>query len=165
VSGHKLGFKQALLPAEIERFWQMWPRYIEEDLAPYGDPPMGESERAELLSFAHRDRWRKLSQRPVDPARLELMTLDGKVAGFVIYVIYHSEDGKCLIAEYCLLPEHRGKGLGRQFYEALENRLRQQGAGYFVLENQNPPSRAFWAGLGFIEDKGYAWSENAWVKQ
>jgi len=161
----KPGFKQALLHAELETFWRMWPRYIEEDLAPHGHPSMSEEEKAELLSFAHRQRWLKLSRREVDPARLELMTLDGKVAGFVIYVIYHSEDGKCVIAEFCLLPEHRGKGLGKQLYLALENRLRQQGAGYFVLENQNPPSRDFWAGLGFIEDKGYAWSENAWVKQ
>lgn len=90
-----------------------------------------------------------LYERAVDPLRVVFLQKEGQYAGFIVYVTYHSEDGKCFILEYCIDRTRRGKGLGAAFFQAFEERMRLEGATYIALNTSNAHNRRFWLAQGF----------------
>ncbi|MEY8303515.1 GNAT family N-acetyltransferase [Anaerosalibacter bizertensis] len=70
--------------------------------------------------------------------------------GFAAYVIYHSEDGKCFIVEYCIEPKWRNQGLGTKFFQLIERKTLKNGASYFELNFSNEDNIRFWKSNGFI---------------
>ncbi|MFR7893571.1 MAG: GNAT family N-acetyltransferase [Dysosmobacter sp.] len=57
--------------------------------------------------------------------------------------MFTGEDGKCFILEFCVLPEHRGGGMGTACARTLLNWAREQGAGYAELNCTTPPRQRF----------------------
>lgn len=75
-------------------------------------------------------------------------------------MIYTSEDGKCFIMEYCVYPEYRGKGMGRECADVLLDWARANGALYAELNyGGNDRRLRFWKSVGFIENGVDEWGE------
>lgn len=75
-------------------------------------------------------------------------------------VIYTSEDGKCFIMEYCVYPEYRGNGTGKECAKVLLNWAEEYGALYAELNyGSNDRRLRFWKSVGFIENGVDEWGE------
>mgnify|MGYP000762807829 CR=1 FL=1 len=77
--------------------------------------------------------------------------------GFALAAVFTGEDGKCFILEFCVLPEHRGGGMGTACARTLLNWAREQGAGYAELNCTTPPRQRFWGRLGFVANGADEW--------
>ena len=88
-----------------------------------------------------------------DDARLCIVFMqeENKNIGFAVYVIYHSEEGKCLIVDFCIKKELRNKGLGKIFFKLLLEYVKENGAQYLALNVSNENNKKFWKNNGFIE--------------
>ena len=71
--------------------------------------------------------------------------------GFAVYVIYHSEDGKCLIVEFNIDEAYRNKGIGSLFFKLLRKQVRTEQASYFALNLSNENNERFWMRNGLIK--------------
>ena len=86
---------------------------------------------------------------------LELLWLRGRAVGFIDYQIdrpggsWCFHPGRGCIRECYLLPEVRGRGLGRRLARYAENRLRRRGAArvYLTADTAAP----FWQALGYAD--------------
>lgn len=61
-----------------------------------------------------------------------------------MYCTYHSEDGKCFIIDYCILPEYRNDNLGTSFFNMVKEIEVSKGAKYFELNVSNKRNMNFW---------------------
>ena len=60
-------------------------------------------------------------------------------------VIYTSEDGKCFVMEYCVYPEYRGNGTGKECAKVLLSWAKGNGALYAELNyGSNDRRLRFW---------------------
>ena len=139
--------KELTAPEEAARFWEALYAYFRRDLFPAGSP-----DREEYLGYflggEYREAVESLHGREKDPLYYLAFLRGGREVGFAMPATYPSEDGKCLIMEFWVLPEHRG-GTGGACARALLDWARQRGAAYFELNAEEEPRRRFWAGLGF----------------
>jgi len=74
------------------------------------------------------------------------------IVGFAYYGTYLSEDGKCFISEFCILPDFRNKGLGKEYFNIIKKSEIERGAKFFELNVSNERNRHFWEMLGFKFD-------------
>ena len=75
-------------------------------------------------------------------------------------VIFTSEDGKCFIMEFCVYPEFRGNGTGKECAGVLLDWAKENGALYAELNHgSNQRRRHFWETVGFIENGADEWGE------
>lgn len=76
---------------------------------------------------------------------------DEKALGLVDLYLHQGEPGVAHLGLLLLLPEARGKGIGRKVVERLVRSLRKDG--FFALRasvgDENPEALRFWEGLGF----------------
>ncbi|MGN0786474.1 MAG: GNAT family N-acetyltransferase [Christensenellales bacterium] len=85
---------------------------------------------------------------------------DGQDIGFAMPVIFTTEDGKCFIMEYCVYPEFRGNGTGKECAGVLLDWARKNGALYAELNcGSNERRLRFWESLGFIKNGADEWGE------
>ena len=85
---------------------------------------------------------------------------NGQDIGFALPVIYTSEDGKCFIMEYCVYPEYRGNGTGKECAKVLLNWAEENCALYAELNyGGNDRRLRFWKSVGFIENGVDEWGE------
>ena len=75
-----------------------------------------------------------------------------EVVGFAYYGTYLSEDGKCFISEFSILPEYRNKGLGEAYFNIIKKSETERGAKFFELNVSNERNKHFWEKLGFKFD-------------
>lgn len=88
----------------------------------------------------------------------------GKVAGYAYACAPFSRAAYRWCAEPSIYvhPDHRGKGIGRKLYSALETLLRMQGyrVSYAIITSENTESLAFHKAMGYSvlsEFPGCAW--------
>lgn len=62
---------------------------------------------------------------------------------------YFSEDKKCFIVDFCVLPEFRRRGFGKACFRLLKEKETKKGADYFELNISTEDNRCFWESLGF----------------
>lgn len=98
-----------------------------------------------------------LHDRAENRIRYLLFERDGMDIGFALAVIYSTEDGKCFILEFCVLPEYRSGGTGAGCAEALFAWARDKGAAYFELCCDAGHRRRFWARRGFVPNGTDEW--------
>ena len=87
--------------------------------------------------------------------------LDGRLAGYLIAVTVLSFEHRGLMAEIdelFVVPEARGRGVGRQLVTGVERALAARGCVRLQLELGvvNTAARAFYQRLGFAPRAGYA---------
>lgn len=136
---------------DFEEFWKQREEYLFRDIFPNDTigTQIDEEQRAWLLSEEYKNHVDRLSNRQIDRLHLVFFEQDGAKIGFCTYCTYFSEDGKCFIINFCIYPEFRGQGFGKQCFNALEEKQYELGAKYFELNVSNEDNKGFWNCLGF----------------
>lgn len=153
----QITIKELTTSEEAARFWAELHSYFQRDLFPDdGSNPDREEELGYFLGEDYRAAIEKLHARQTDPLYYLAFLRGGAEVGYVMPATYPSEDGKCFIMEFWVLPEHRGGGTGRSCARALLGWIRQRGAAYIELNAEGEPRR-FWASLGFVPNGADEW--------
>ncbi|MDE6280513.1 MAG: GNAT family N-acetyltransferase, partial [Oscillospiraceae bacterium] len=141
--------KELTTAEESARFWEALYAYFQRDLFPDdGDHPDREEDLDYFLGEEYRETIEGLRRRERDPLYYLALLRDGREVGFAMPAMYPSEDGKCFIMEFWVLPEYRGGGTGHACAQALLAWARQQGAAYFENNADGEPRPRFWTSLG-----------------
>lgn len=148
---NKITLREIQSSRDIERFWQEMDAMLLRDVVPDHDlgEPMTPEEAAYFRSPDYREGIEALCRRREDPCRRAFFLRDGREIGFVLYVIYGREDGKCFLLDFCVYPPYRCQGLGKACFAALARRMEAEGAAYFELNTHCRRSARFWESLGF----------------
>ena len=75
-----------------------------------------------------------------------------EIVGFVVYCIYASEDGKCFVLDFYVIPSLRNKGTGSAFFALFKEWAEREGAAYFELNTHCVRALRFWKRQGFLEN-------------
>lgn len=153
---NQITIREAITENDVAIFWEQLHAYHKRDIFPDSD-----NENLEyFLGSAYHDYMIKMHSRRQDRCFFLFFCRNGQDIGFTMPVIYTTEDGKCFIMEYCVYPEFRGNGTGKECARVLLNWAREHGALYAEL---NPGSgegrRHFWESVGFIENGADEWGE------
>ena len=73
--------------------------------------------------------------------------------GFLMYVTYFDESGKCFLMEYYIEPDYRELGYGKLAYSKAEKYINEEGALYIELTPTNESNEGFWTSIGFNKSK------------
>ncbi len=136
---------------EIALFWKKFDYYITEIFKNSTLDDSNDTDVEWFFSEEYRNTIMKLYSRKTNPLRILFIEENGISIGFVMYVIYLDEDGKCFILEYGIELEHRNKGIGRKAYGLLESIVKNEGALYVELTGSNPNNIKFWESNGFAK--------------
>ena len=146
--------REATSPEDVERYWDEMALYFERDMQITPEDEdfdyfLGGQQRLDVEVIRERDK---------DRCSYIFFCRDGADIGFALPVIYTSEDGKCLVAEFCVLPEYRGGGTGTACAKALLHWAADNGAAYVELNNSGDARRErFWRRLGFVPNGTDEW--------
>ena len=145
--------RKAVTEEERSLFWERLRAYFCRDIFP--DPE--DEDRPYFLGDDYRRTMESLRTQPVHPVHWLAFSRNGQDVGFALAAVFTGEDGKCFILEFCVLPEHRGGGMGTACARTLLNWAREQGAGYAELNCTTPPRQRFWGRLGFVANGADEW--------
>lgn len=134
-------FKRLDSDEEFEAFWPELMAYMTEDLF-----AEDKTDLDYFLGEEYKAAMKALHKRASDTLAVEHILFEGEKIGFILYVIYDSEDGRCYVMEYRIDKPYRGQGHGRRAFEAF----RESGAGHFALTATNEDNLRFWKSLGFV---------------
>lgn len=150
---NEITIREAVTEQEIGFFWAQLRAYFNRDIFP--DPDSGE--KAHFLDDQYRSHMDALHQRERDRCYYLLLSRNGEDIGLALPVLYHTEDGKCFLCEFCVFPEFRGNGTGRKCGERFLAWARSMGAAYVELNCDTPQRQRFWGRLGFRENGADEW--------
>ena len=155
-TGKTIHIREAVTPEEVERFWQELHAYHARDIFP--DP--AEEDRAYFLDDSqYRAAVQRIHDREGDRCYYLLFQREGRDIGFALTALYPSEDGKCFVMEFCVLPEFRGGGTGTACARLLLDWAAAQGVQYEELNAADPRRIRFWSRLGFRPNGRDEWGE------
>lgn len=154
---NQITIREAITETDVALFWEQLHIYYKRDIFP--DP--NAEERDYFLGDEYRITMQQIHDRPQDRCYYLLFQRNGQDIGLALPVIYTFEDGKCFIMEYCVYPEHRGNGTGRECADVLLDWARANGALYAELNYGGNDGRLrFWKRVGFIENGVDEWGES-----
>ena len=153
---NQITIREAVTESDVAVFWEQLHIYHKRDIFPNPD-----SEDLEyFLSSEYYDHMMKIHSRPQDRCYFLFFHQDGQDIGFAMPVIYTTEDGKCFIMEFCVYPEFRGNGTGKECARVLLDWAKEHGALYAELNHgSNERRRHFWETVGFVENGADEWGE------
>lgn len=151
---NRITVREADTQQEVDFFWERLYEYFKRDICP---DPNDEDLEYFLDESCYRSDIEKLHIRDNDRVRYMLFKRDGEVIGITLAVIYSTEDGKCFIMEFCVFPEHRGRGVGTDCAEAFFAWAEKNGAAYYALCADGEPRRRFWTRRGFVQAGANEW--------
>lgn len=141
--------------AEEEFFRNELRAYFERDLFP--DPQ--DEDREYFLGEDYWESAEKLNMRDVDRLRYMLFSRDGVDIGFAMATIYGTEDGKCYLMEFCVLPQYRGGGTGHACAQVFFDWAYANGAEYIELNAHTQQRQRFWKSMGFVDNGVDDWGD------
>ena len=122
-------------------------------------PQMAELFKSAFAGEPWNDDWSDSTQlmeyiKDISGARNALnfgLLTDGKLTAISIGSLRHWWEGTNYnIEEFCVAPEHQGKGTGSRFMELIEQEARKRGAaGIFLQTDNDKPSYRFYLKNGF----------------
>lgn len=131
---------------DIKYFWDKRNEYMLKDIIPNCE--LGDKLTAHdiewFFSKEYKDHIMKLYKRNIDPLFIVFINQDKSNIGFMTYIIYNSEDGKCFILDYCIYQQYRNIGIGKIAYSLLEKDFINRGAAYINLNVSNTNNERFW---------------------
>lgn len=132
---------------EVDTFWGLFNRYINELAlhASLGD----DFDLAYFYSDEYREAIETLRTRQINPLNIFLIKKGGIMFGFLMYVTYFDEDGKCFLMEYYIDPGVRNLGYGKSAYSMAEKHIYAEGAKYIELTPTYDVNERFWRSVGF----------------
>ena len=153
---NQITIREAVTENDVAVFWEQLHTYHKRDIFP--DPDSEDLEY--FLGSEYYDHMMKIHSRPQDRCYFLFFHRDGQDIGFAMPVIYSTENGKCFIMEYCVYPEFRGNGTGKECAKVLLDWAKKHGALYAELNHgNNERRRHFWKSVGFIENGADEWGE------
>ena len=153
---NQITIREVVTETDVAVFWEQLHIYHKRDIFP--SPNTEDLEY--FLSSEYYDHMMKIHSRPQDRCYFLFFQRDGQDIGFAMPVIFTSEDGKCFIMEFCVYPEFRGNGTGKECARVLLDWTRENGALYAELNHgSNQRRRHFWESVGFIENGADEWGE------
>lgn len=153
---NQITIREAVTEKDVERFWEQLHLYHRRDIFQNSD---GE-ELEYFLGQEYREHMMKVSRRPQDRGYFLFFERCGQEIGFAMPVIFPSEDGKCFLMEFCVYPEFRGNGTGKECARTLLDWAAEKGALYAELNYGGDERRQrFWRSLGFLENGADEWGE------
>lgn len=146
----EIAIREAVTESDAASFWKQLRIYFEQDIFP---DPQDEDREYFLSDTEYRVHIQNIHDRPFNRCYYLFFHRDGRDIGFAMPVIYTEEDGKCFIMEFCVYPEFRGNGTGRECAGALLDWARENGALYAELNYGGNNRRLhFWERVGFIKN-------------
>ena len=153
---NQITIREAITETDVTAFWEQLHIYHKRDIFP--EPASEDLEY--FLGSEYCDHIMKIHSRPQDRCYYLFFYRDGQDIGFAMPVIFTSEDGKCFIMEYCVYPEFRGNGTGKECAKVLLNWAEENGALYAELNHgSNERRQHFWESVGFVENGADEWGE------
>ena len=153
---NQITIREAVMETDVAAFLEQLHTYHKRDIFP--DPDSEDLEY--FLSSEYYNHMMKIHSRPQDRCYFLFFQRDEQDIGFAMPVIFTSEDGKCFIMEFCVYPEFRGNGTGKECARVLLNWAKENGALYAELNHgSNERRRHFWETVGFIENGADEWGE------
>ena len=149
---------KSLLPVvsekDIKRYWDMQRTMLQNDVFCAEDllAPFTEEEKELLLSSSRCDQIEALCHRKKDPIRRLFFAQNEEIVGFVMYCIYASEDGKCFVFDFYVMPHLRCQGAGSAFFALFKAQAMHEGAAYFELNTHCVRAFRFWKRQDFLEN-------------
>ena len=150
---NKITIREAVTPTEVEHFWHELHAYHIRDIFP---EPQDE-DRDYFLSDEYRAHMQKIHDRVDDKCHYLFFDRDGVEIGFAMPVIYNTEDGKCFLMEFCVYPEFRGNGTGKECASVFRDWARNEGAAYVELNVSTSERARFWGYSGFRRNGRDEW--------
>ena len=153
---NQITIREAVTESDVAVFWEQLHTYHKRDIFPNPD----NEDLEYFLSSEYYDHMMKIHSRPQDRCHFLFFHRDGQDIGFAMPVIFTSEDGKCFIMEFCVYPEFRGNGTGKECARVLLCWAKENGALYAELNHgSNQRRRYFWETVGFVENGADEWGE------
>ena len=153
---NQITIREAITETDVTAFWEQLHIYHKRDIFP--EPASEDLEY--FLGSEYCDHMMKIHSRPKDRCYFLFFHRDRQDIGFAMPVIYTTEDGKCFIMEYCVYPEFRGSGTGKECARVLLDWAKEHGARYAELNHgSNERRQHFWETVGFIENGADEWGE------
>ncbi len=154
---NRITIREAVTKNDVAAFWEQLHAYHKRDIFP---DSQSKKELECFLSSEYHEHIMKIYSRPQDRCFFLFFQRDGQDIGFTMPVIFTSEDGKCFIMEYCVYPEFRGNGTGKECAKVLLDWAKERGALYAELNHgSNERRRHFWETIGFVENGADEWGE------
>lgn len=153
---NKITIREAVTKTDVAAFWEQLYNYFKGDIFPIPE----DEDRTYFLGDEYRAHMQKIHSRPQDRCYYLFFCRGGQDIGFALPVIYNTEDGKCFIMEFCVFPEFRGDGTGKECARALLDWAKENGALYAELNYGSNAGRLhFWKSVGFIENGVDEWGQ------
>ena len=154
---NQITIREAVMEADVAAFWEQLHAYHKRDIFP---DPEDENLKHFLSDTEYRAQIEYVHDRPQDNCHYLFFQRNGQDIGFALPVIFTSEDGKCIIMEFCVYPEFRGNGTGQACAAVLLDWAKTHGARYAELNYGGDERRLrFWKRAGFIENGVDEWGE------
>lgn len=154
---NQITIREAVTENDVATFWEQLHIYYKRDIFP---DPENEDREYFLSDTEYRAHMQKIHDRQQDRCYYLFFHWDGRDIGFALPVIYTSEDGKCFVMEYCVYPEYRGNGTGKECAKALLDWAKENGALYAELNyGSNDRRFRFWKSVGFVKNGVDEWGE------
>ena len=149
--------REAISEADTAAFWEQLHSYHKRDIFP---DPEDENLKHFLRDTEYRVQIEHVHNRLQDRCYYLFFERTGQDIGFALPAIFTSEDGKCFILEFCIFPEFRGGGTGRECAAVLLEWAKEHGARYAELNYGGDERRLrFWKRVGFVENGVDEWGE------
>ena len=149
--------REAISEADTAAFWEQLHSYHKRDIFP---DPEDENLKHFLSDTEYRVQIEHVHNRLQDRCYYLFFERNGQDIGFALPAIFTSEDGKCFILEFCIFPEFRGGGSGRECAAVLLEWAKEHGARYAELNYGGDERRLrFWTRVGFVENGVDEWGE------
>ena len=141
--------REAISEADTADFWEQLHSYHKRDIFP---DPEDENLKHFLSDTEYRVQIEHVHNRLQDRCYYLFFERNGQDIGFALPAIFTSEDGKCFILEFCIFPEFRGGGTGRECAAVLLEWAQEHGARYAELNYGGDERR-------FVENGVDEWGE------
>lgn len=153
---NQITVREAVTENDAALFWEQLRIYYKRDIFPDSN-----SEEPEyFLGPEYHDHMMKIHGRSQDRCYFLFFNREGQDIGFAMPVVFTSEDGKCFIMEFCVYPEFRGNGTGKECARVLLNWAKEHRGLYAELNHgSNERRRHFWETVGFIDNGVDEWGE------
>ena len=149
--------REAISEADTAAFWEQLHSYHKRDIFP---DPEDENLKHFLSDTEYRVQIEHVHNRLQDRCYYLFFERNGQDIGFALPAIFTSEDGKCFILEFCIFPDFRGGGTGRECAAVLLEWAKEHGARYAELNYGGDERRLrFWRRIGFVENGVDEWGE------
>ena len=149
--------REAISEADTAAFWEQLHSYHKRDIFP---DPEDKNLKHFLSDTEYRVQIEHVHNRLQDRCYYLFFERNGQDIGFALPAIFTSEDGKCFILEFCIFPEFRGGGTGRECAAVLLEWAKEHGARYAELNYGGDERRLrFWKRVGFVENGVDEWGE------